>query len=1040
MGITTKIKNIKNKIREYNADLTDFESQFIIIPYQPSGYLDYSNLGNVPYQTTITDFETYKRYYTGNDAFIVNWKGSVNFDYNVTTTEINGTEYADDMKIKFSVGEYLLGMVENATIENDISEDRNFNYYQSQKNINQLTFRINASEFEMNENYAYYFYKVPEISGEILYKVVSIQKEYIPNSRILACYVLTLESLQDTLSNSGRAVLQNVMPNNPGQGYVNPQVVSKEEYTLTADMVEDIDYKVVYDRYLIMNKTKMLNNPVKKVVVKLFGLAILCFISFIGRKVTFGGDHTEFGKQRLIFPMNFSQATTPTLNRSQSATNNFYWLVNAYPQMIFNSGVFDYFKNLMEQTSYYNSQGILSFNETATKDTNGKDSNGQYLYNIWGRQDDNTSDYQVWTINYTTRTIDTSYTYGTQQQYKLGTRRALHDTMFDTYWTQKNIKVLPLGANTTLNFGWTLGAATAVAMTGNWFLASVLFGIGIVATISQTNNPLKYQGICGLIPAQMLDFITEESQTTLANSGYANLNYFLNTEEENIIKALFKTNTLQTSFQADLTDLVYKNTDTFETLYIGQNKNEDGDNLFSDGSYLLMDETWSLKSIDNDNVGFIIDSFNLQAVFSGEFSIEFLDKNDDIIWTGIFQSEAKWSDNIREINTWKDTSIFGKEIQYLGKPIVYPRAMKELEVLINSPNKYIEHYGEVFNLDIYPADSTASEISSNVTYGRILGVEQVKNKIVNDLMDTSQQGNVYVDGLNLKGGFFSKIKEFKIADTAFSGFNAFWNYFKVLKISIDSFAKQSATVYAINIDNDSDRNISSYTYRESDFVTASSGTETEWKVVEMLGFDFYNSSTYTGLSSNMWSKLYVNSQNTWTTAPIYSGVDSYFMWNGSTRNGGQTKGGALLWYPPQKFYNNFGANSRNFVTNLQQCYINSNVGTVSANTAMKISGSSINTYSSNFIETTGYRINNTVGFQIRLVLKNNAVYLQTRLLFYNVNWTASESAYDIDQSALAIQFCYQNTGGSSAGGWYAVASSMKFNARLRTTELKVIDN
>lgn len=55
------IKNLERKIKDYNENLTLFDQQFVIIPYLASGYIDYSNFGQVSQQRLIDNYETYKR-------------------------------------------------------------------------------------------------------------------------------------------------------------------------------------------------------------------------------------------------------------------------------------------------------------------------------------------------------------------------------------------------------------------------------------------------------------------------------------------------------------------------------------------------------------------------------------------------------------------------------------------------------------------------------------------------------------------------------------------------------------------------------------------------------------------------------------------------------------------------------------------------------------------------------------------------------------------------------------------------------------------
>lgn len=678
-----KLKNVERKLKDYNQSLTQFEEQFVIIPFLPSGYTAYSNFGELDEQTQINQFETYKRLYTGNDAFIVTWKNSIQFDYSNQSPNADTTT---SILLKWQVGEILLGWIENDTTENDISTDTSFTEYKSQKSITSYTFRINALKFQLTEDYSYYFYKIPEISNQILFKVVSLEKEYV--GKDLVCYVLRLESLQDTLANTGRAKDQNVMPNAPGQGYLQPQVVYKDEYTLPADAVENVDYVDVGDnqRYVIANKIYQQNNPVKTIIVKLFGLALLCNVSLIGRRAYLGGDFTQYGNPRLIFPINFSSPTTITLYRTQQAETNFFWAINMYPEINFSAEIFDRLKDFLDFNKFWSQQGLMKIDKTQTLGTNPK-IDGKYGYELYGQQTAN--GYQQWEVDFDTMTIDTSYTYGCASSYTIGGNKVIHDHMFDSYWTQKQVSTLPINETNTLNFGWTVGASYAAAVAKNITVAIGLFLIGIAATLYQKYTALPFQGLFGLIPASLCEFMMDECQTTLGTTDddiSMKLSYFMDGDNTSDIAKFFKTSSLNTSFQADLTDIIQdKNGTKYCTDQIGQTTNADGSNVKSDGTALLMDGSYSLVANTEQNMGYIIDSFNIQAIFSGDFSIEFLDMNGQVIWYGVYQSEAKWTGSIREINTWKQTSIFERENQYLGKPLAWPKDLQPLDPDTSTP-------------------------------------------------------------------------------------------------------------------------------------------------------------------------------------------------------------------------------------------------------------------------------------------------------------------------------------------------------------------
>lgn len=822
-----KLKTVERKMKDFNASLTDFENQFVIIPFQPSGYIDYSNFGQVQNQVQIDQFETYKRLYTGNDAFIVTWKDSVGFDY---SNQSPNSDTVESITIKYSVGEVLLGWLEDSTTENDISTDTSFTEYKSQKSITNLTLRINASKYQLNENYSYYFYKVPEVSNQILYKVVSLEKEYL--GKDLMCYVLRLESLQDTLANTGRAKQQNVMPNAPGQGYLQPEVVEKEDYTLPEGTIEGKDYVDIPNRYVIANKTYQRNNPVKSIVLKLFGLAVLCNVSLVGRRVYLGGDFTQYGNPRLIFPMNFSNPSTITIYRSQQQEVNFYWMVDGAPIINFSSEVFDALKSFLAFSKFWSQEGILTMDQKQTQGTN-PILNGTYGYQLYGQQ--TSSGYQVWMVDFDTKTIDTSYTYGCAKTYTIGGNKAIHDHMFDCYWIQKQITVLPINKSNTLNFGWTIGASYAAAVARNITTAFALFLIGILGTLYEKVTAPAYQGVYGLIPAALCDFMLSESQITLQNDGYVRFDYFLNPDSEDLgeFASFFKTDSMNTSFQAELTDIITDGTTQYCTDQIGQTTNADGSNIKSDGTALLMDGTYTLVENTQENMGYIIDSFNIQAIFKGDFSVEFLDMNGQVIWTGVYQSDAKWAGTIREFNTWKDTSIFGRENQYLGKPLAWPKDLQPLDPDTSTPN--LVYNGTAVSNMKYQwfqtnASSSASSGWAGGNYRRIELNTLRSNKYGSGF--TSWTGTKHTDNngdLDLAGylsGGNSDLGTITIA-TQFSNIQQFLNYYNKAKFSIKwDWAVSNDTS---NYPSDSFTSVSIDTFSW----VADSDTTTEWVSVKV---------------------------------------------------------------------------------------------------------------------------------------------------------------------------------------------------------------
>lgn len=678
MGINaTNIKNIERKIREYNENLTLFEQQFVIIPYLASGYIDYSNFGQVDGQYQINNFETYKRVWTGNDSFIITWKDSV---------ELVNDDEGKTIERNYKIGDYLLGWLENNSSTNDIATDQSFNYYKSQSSEQALTFRINASKFSLDTNYEFMFYKVPEYSKDVLYRVESIDREYV--GKDLMCYVLRLKALNQDLANTGQAKQQNVMPNSPGQGYYAPLIVSNYQPQRTD--VWGVHFVKIDNRYITYDKNKILDNPVKKVVVKAFGLCIFSNIAIWGRRAAYGADFRSFEAPRWIFPIAITNASTQTIYRVQSSESNYYWLSNTQPTIIFNSETFTALKNFFKTDALWTGQGFLGVDIDTAQKTNPSTETTSYTYQLYGDNvlEKGTVVNKPWTITIPNKTYRTDTIYGCEQQYSIGGTKRIHDAMFDAFWTQKNMVALPITARNTMSFGWTLGASYAAAVARNFLTSTLLMLIGITGTI--INKVLKpdFQGFSGMMPAALFDFMKEETTGIYGKTGnnQIKLSYFENYDQENDINKFFNTQTINTSFEAELTDKISSprlRTSIAQTTCIGQTTFADGSNVCTDGTAFLLNGDATLIELDSGekDIGFIVDAFNIQAIFMGDYSIEFLDKDGTVIWSGIYQSQGKWTGSVREINTWINTSIYGRENMFVSQPLPWPKEIPPLHLI-----------------------------------------------------------------------------------------------------------------------------------------------------------------------------------------------------------------------------------------------------------------------------------------------------------------------------------------------------------------------
>lgn len=672
----TRIVEAQRKTNLKAEEIQLFKESFVIVPYQSSGFLNYTNQGYNADNINPDDFETFKRIWTGNDACNISWKDSIFLEQNKQ----------GELEISFQLGEVLLGTIQTNDGESRIQTDASFSEYKAQDIKKTINFYVNK-QFKITDYYQLLFYKIPEYSGSTLYRLANIERDYV--GRELVGYVLTFETINQDLANTGKAKQQNIMPNSPGQGYLEcivedstwPERIGKEEFD---KLKPGIDYYTLYDRYITADYQKTLNNPARKVVVKLLGNGILNSVVMEGRPVLSGDSFTKYRDKRLLFPYDFKPPTTPNIFHTQNNVNNFYF--GTFSPTLENwKDLMTSIKDSLTPQNSFNYQGWLLYDYDKLKSTNPIE-DGKYKFDLYGYLDTTTSPtlQKPWKFSTDVEPIDTSGVYGTDQLYTIGGEKEIHDHLFDNFWTQKQIKVLPTSITNTLTFGWTLASAIGLAFRGgitNYINAAILGAIGITGTLVGKLKQKNMKGIRGLVPAALIDFNNGSEGATFINK--IPFNFLDNNNTETPNNVFFAGNTLSTAFEAKITDLFVServkddegNYKTLSTINIGQKTFEDGTNILPSGlDFNLNGDAKLLKTFDNYS-GYIIDNIKIQAIFNGDISVEFLDQNENVIWSGIYQSEGKWTNSMREIWTEKNTSVFGRENIFFGEPTTYPKEL-----------------------------------------------------------------------------------------------------------------------------------------------------------------------------------------------------------------------------------------------------------------------------------------------------------------------------------------------------------------------------
>lgn len=722
MNIQTKINEIRRKQELVNDGVEQsWEDAWCIIPFQVSGIKDYTNQGYVDNQINPEDAETFKRVWTGNDSCVLNWYNSVKLQQNYATKEIN---------LQFKIGNYILGHLVNNSKFTEVGKDVSYTEYTSQQIRDSVTFRVSANFFNITPYHSLMFYKIPKFSKEVVYKLSSVSQELI--GKEVKYYVLTFESVNQDFANTGQARQQNINSSAPGQGYMNPKVYSKAEF----EQYNPTDYVLMENgEYLTYDLEKKKHRPVVYVVFKAFGVAVPSSVSFIGRPVYRGDTAEKYNYQRLIFPTNFQPAATPTLYRTSHCSQNYYW-GEFEPTLEYWKDLISYFKDTILPVNKWAYYGWLMYDNGLMQSNQkmGNQGEGTYKNTLFGSKysgDSPMKTLQPWLINCATQTVDNTGTPGTEANYIIGGNKTLPNRMWDSFWTQKSMLTLPMNTHNTLSFGSFINGSLAAEAFGfglfgkknPWLigLGAALFVIGLAGGLINKllpRNSIKYRGF---INAGFVDALKGQFSDVISNKNKILMN-MLSGDKDNPATIFYDPSTLNTMFQAELTDL-FRTTDpevneVMSTGCIGQTKYPNGAWIKSNHKPYLVSGREELVVDNNNNKGYIIDQIQVQSIFQGDYSIEFLDANKNIIWSAVYASEGKWTGNIRDIWSVYTTSIFNRENTFIGVSPSYPAALPPLitdtlDTMQTTPTDFYQYQqwhlnkGQTFSTHNYVLNNTS---------------------------------------------------------------------------------------------------------------------------------------------------------------------------------------------------------------------------------------------------------------------------------------------------------------------------------------------
>lgn len=686
----------KAQLKKVEQEPFNIQHSWVVIPFYVSGVQNYTNRGYTPYEINPNDAETFKRIWTGNDSCCIVWENSVKI--------INNNN--NEPSLSYQLGSYKLGLMVSNSSNNEVLKDSGYSEYTSEQIKNYLTFQFDAKTTEFTAYDMLKFYKVPRFSKEDIYRIVNIHKTFNQATREIDYYTVSFESVNQTFSNTGRAKQQNINMSSVGQGYLNPVVYSEKEFKNLPNyqnLVLNTDYIILENgEYLTADQTKFQHRPAKKAIVKMYGNAMPISISFVGRPVFYNDPLEKLRSLRLIFPVTLEQPITPNLQRTSNSTNNWYFgdfAPNVAAWKDFMSSIKNYVNNVVTQQKF---SGTFLFNKEKVLNSNPLLADGNYSFSLFSTKTNNVI--SNWQPNIPQELDTIKYTFGVIEKdlkfHKFGNQKNILDLMFDNYWINKNLTQIPLNLNETSTFGSFINAGlstlgSAMRPSKNWLnvfgligASAALLGIGIGFTFARENVEMKFKTISSIVSAPFLDLSTLQFENLVNGKNYIPITSFNNTTPDVVNSLIFNSsNSFNFQVQMELTDLFENQNSSGGELHL----NPDGiwsttsigqETTFEDSNGVLHTITGKPRMLMNglqklvphrNIAGYIIEQINIDSCFAGDISIEFLDVNDEVIYSGIYQSQAKWTGNIRDRWTTINTSIFNNQNIFVSKPFKYPR-------------------------------------------------------------------------------------------------------------------------------------------------------------------------------------------------------------------------------------------------------------------------------------------------------------------------------------------------------------------------------
>lgn len=638
-----------------------------------SGYINQTNAGIVSDVYDSSDFSSYFKVITGKQPLLaVGYKSLQNMVFGPDDKSSSGGKM---WKGSWFLPEFRLGtLISNEKHTEFINDNTDSSYIDFQE-VQTITLEFsnklkvlvvdtdnvgnritdNLTEW-YKDNYLSLF-RIPQLAGEQWLYITQAPVVYDENG--IEVITITFERLNNLVKKSGQANEQFV-----NKGYSIGGKYSQGNYTYTSD-----------NRSLINIDLKGLSfYPLNNIQIDLIGNGIFGGCLFYGHPVR----QTELdniydyrvGESRLLIPANFMPCKENETDRSKNNISNMTLITECSTEL---QDVVDW-----ANTGAYGLESWGAIIRAKEEDGSGNLSFNWQTFNMlpsgtfidyyndkwrpWVKA--GTSEIKIFNKFYTSSLAKDNPTVSDVGVVtNAGVMFSSDDNFFKTNLklALSNLQLITLPLSKKHTVGSTVKSLPLIGGIAN------MIGIGNISTGQRTTEDQHIE-FCGLIePRTVYNF--DINRYTGGNNHSIPFPVF---SGDNVNAKMFNTNFVKRGFRAYLYNIINNGNGNINTQNLGQTKyarlvNEDGSVAWINNDhsplYLQIGNNSIINPVgmSDDIVGWEIDGIILQDFSKSDVRITCY-RDDEPLWTGFYQTQGKYSDNILEWQTVIKTNGFDKEI------------------------------------------------------------------------------------------------------------------------------------------------------------------------------------------------------------------------------------------------------------------------------------------------------------------------------------------------------------------------------------------